>query len=72
MTAPDAFVKTKNENGLHVSTINLDAATKGMEANSPLVIWFSEVINQDGNGVPLWSIVGIVVLTLLILWVLSN
>ena len=51
VTASDALVKTKNENGLHVFTINLDA-------------------NQDGNGVSPWSIVGIVVLTLIILWVL--
>ena len=51
MPEPDTFVKTKNENGLHVFTINLDA-------------------NQDGNGVSPWSIVGIVVLTLVILWVI--
>ena len=49
----DAVIKTKNENGLHVFTINLDA-------------------NQDGHGVSPWSIVGIVVLTILCLIILKK
>ena len=49
----DSVLKTKNENGLHVFTINLDA-------------------NQDGKGVSAWSIVAIVVVTILALFILKK
>ena len=42
----DSVIKTKNKNGLHVFTINLDA-------------------NQDGHGVSPWSVVAIVMATLI-------
>ena len=49
----DSVLRTKNENGLHVFTINLDA-------------------NEDGNGVSPWSIVAIVVATILALSILKK
>ena len=53
MDVTDSVIKSKNENGLHVFTINLDA-------------------NQDGHGVSPWSIVGIVILTIIALLVLKK
>ena len=49
----DSVLKMKNENGLHVFTINLDA-------------------NQDGKGVSPWSIVAIMVGTILLMAVLRK
>ena len=49
----DSVLKTKNENGLHVFTVNLDA-------------------NADGKGVSPWSIVAIVVITILALCILKK
>ena len=49
----DSVIKTKNENGLHVFTINLDA-------------------NQDGHGVSPWSIVAIVMATLIALIIIKK
>ena len=53
MDLTDSVVKNKNENGLHVFTINLDA-------------------NQDGRGVSPWSVVGIIILTIIMLLVLKK
>ena len=49
----DSVIKTKNENGLHVFTINLDA-------------------NQDGHRVSPWSIVAIVMATLISYFVIKK
>ena len=49
----DSVIKTKNENGFHIFTINLDA-------------------NQDGKGVAPWSIVAIMVATILGLIILKK
>ena len=49
----DSVIKNKNENGLHVFTINLDA-------------------NQDGHGVPPWSMVAIVMATFIAFFVIKK
>ena len=46
-------MQTRNENGLHFFTINLDA-------------------NQDGHGVSPWAVVGIIVLTVLGMYILKK